>query len=189
MSRALLWPLCAFGLLFTIAAGDAATKPLSIAENDPCIHRDGRRWLLAQAPFSGELVRTEPGGGHTRLPLVDGLLQGTSRGTYPDGARRSEREYRQGEKSGRQREWWPNGQLRFAANMEHDRVIGPLYSWYADGHPFEEKQYIEGQESGLQRVFDDSGELRANYVVRGGRRYGFVLPQACTNAPQGEVFP
>jgi hypothetical protein len=188
-----LWPLVLVGLLAigatSDAAGDAAPGGLQLRGDDPRLQRAGRRWLISGVPFTGTILMMEPYGGRARLPVVAGLLQGVVRSSYLHGSRRSERAYVRGEKDGLQREWWPDGQLRMRAIMAHDRIVGSMQTWYADGHPFEEKQYADGQEAGLQRVFDRSGELRANYIIRDGRRYGFVMPTACTELGGGQVLP
>lgn len=58
-------------------------------------------------------------------------------------------------------------------------------TWYEDGRPYELRHYDNGRESGLQQSRDRDGTLNLNYIVRDGRRYGFVNAYPCQ--PAGDV--
>ncbi|MBS2021192.1 MAG: hypothetical protein JST92_02200 [Deltaproteobacteria bacterium] len=169
--------------LLLIALGAVARERLvrrrQVSITDPHLSQSGRAWLLDGEPFDGELLETGADGTLTVRPVRKGLVDGWVRGWYADGSPRLERAYIAGEKSGPQREWWPGGVPRMIGLQAHDLQVGELRTWYVKGQPHEWMHYAAGHEQGMERVWYVDGQVRANYEVKGGRRYGFVSPMAC----------
>src|ERR1043166_6275332 len=84
-------------------------------------------------------------------------------------------------------EWWPNGHLKKSATYLGDAYHGEYRTWTIDGKPYELRHFDRGRESGLQQSWDAEGKLYLNYVVRDGRRYGYVNSRPCQLPDDGEA--
>lgn len=105
---------------------------------------------------------------------------------YADGRVSSREVHVRGRREGLQQSWWPNGRLRTQAWYRDDAYHGESRTWFEDGRPYELRHYDEGREAGVQQSWDRDGVLYLNYVVREGRRYGFVNAYPCQPAEAGE---
>jgi len=99
---------------------------------------------------------------------------------YPNGQPRDERSYRGGLEHGNHRGWWEDGTPRFDATYVRGSREGTMWEWNRAGMLFHLGHYQRGTESGSQQMWNDDGSLRANYVVRDGRRYGYMGAVGCT---------
>ena len=79
-------------------------------------------------------------------------------------------------------EFWPNGHLRRAFDLQDDVRHGEYRTWTIEGTPYEFKHFVRGHEDGLQQAWDERGQLYLNYVVKDGRRYGMVNAKPCLPA-------
>jgi antitoxin component YwqK of YwqJK toxin-antitoxin module len=120
-------------------------------------------FVMADAPAMTELrphatVTSRFSDGHVRriAEYHDGVLDGTARGWYENGAQMYQYTYRDGLYEGRAIQWFPNGQK------------------------YTEQNYAKGYEAGLQRMWNEDGTLRANYAARDGRHYGLMGSTGCT---------
>jgi antitoxin component YwqK of YwqJK toxin-antitoxin module len=98
---------------------------------------------------------------------------------FPDGRRESLEFYRDGQKTGHHEFWWPNGALRVSASYAHDAYHGEVRTWDAHGHAYELRHFDRGREAGLQQSWNEDGTLFLNYVVKDGRRFGYLNAHPC----------
>ena len=75
--------------------------------------------------------------------------------------------------------YWSNGHLRTEIQYAGGVYHGEYRTWREDGRRYEVKHFANGREDGLQQAWDDRGDLYLNYVVRAGRRYGFINARPC----------
>jgi hypothetical protein len=101
---------------------------------------------LASPALAAELPPTCPAGAHAvgdtppkgfewRCENAAGAPEGPWLNWYGDGQRMSERHMKNGREHGRQRSWWPNGQLMMeGVSVDGNRYQGFKY-WGIDGSP------------------------------------------------------
>lgn len=99
---------------------------------------------------------------------------------YANGQLRDERSYAGGREQGVHRGWWEDGSRRFEAYYDDARREGEMREWNEHGMLFHLGHYVNGAEAGVQQMWNEDGSLRANYVVKNGRRYGYMGAVGCT---------
>jgi hypothetical protein len=153
--------------LILLAAGSLAASPARpVAIDDPGLRPVGGRLELDGRPYDGVV-----------------------RAFYESGAPREERRYRGGVEAGTHRGWWENGRERFVASYRNGVLDGAVREWTEGGQLYHLAHFADGHERGTQRMWNPDGSLRANYVVEGGRRYGFIGAVGCTGGDSASVAP
>lgn len=139
--------------------------------------------FLNQKKYSGFVYELSPNQKDTLAVegYLAGVLNGISKKYYLNKQLMEYRNYKNGEKHGKQIAFWENGKTRFEFTAVHDRYEGELKEYSADGHLFHLATYKNGQEEGTQKMWYDNGKIRANYVVRNGKRYGLLGTKNCKN--------
>ena len=75
---------------------------------------------------------------------------------------------------------YKNGFKRFEYLVEKDIPVGIHQEWYANGQIFSLLTYNdEGQPNGIQKMWFENGKIKANYVVKNGKRFGFLGAKGC----------
>ena len=111
----------------------------------------------------------------------NGVEEGTQKKWYPNKQLSEERFYINGKKEGIHREWWSDGKQKFIFQAYNNEYNGEFKEWYASGVLAKQFHYINGQEEGSERLWWDNGTVRANYVIRNGKKYGFIGLKTCVN--------
>ena len=101
---------------------------------------------------------------------------------YPSGQLRSRGLTIDGRRAGRYETWWPSGIRRSMVRYRDDVFDGEYRTWTITGAPYELKHFVNGREDGVQQAWDERGELYLNYVVRDGRRFGYINAKPCLSA-------
>ncbi len=135
----------------------------------------------AQKPFSGfvfEKYLTE------KLALKNGYLHGKLEGIqekwYSDGSKMEVRFYHANRKTGKHIGWWENKKIKFEYFIKNDIPIKMHREWYPNGQLYSLSTYnIEGQPEGTQQMWFETGQIKANYVIKDGRRFGFLGAKGC----------
>ncbi|HYE87651.1 MAG TPA: hypothetical protein VEA16_14915 [Vicinamibacterales bacterium] len=72
--------------------------------------------------------------------------------------------------------------LVFAGTAPHfsQPLLEERRTFYPSGRLFEVRHFYNGREEGLQQAWTEDGTLYLNYVMKNGRRYGFVNARPCT---------
>lgn len=82
-------------------------------------------------------------------------------------------------RSGRMRQFWPDGTLKSDVGYRRDAYDGAYRTFYPSGAPYELRHYVNGHEAGLQQSWSEDGTLYLNYEVHDGRRFGLVNATPC----------
>ena len=130
---------------------------------DTAVTRSGSYVLVHGRPFTGTLVALTA-----------------------DGRVAEERSYMGGLAHGLHRGWWDGSLRRFEYRYEHGFLEGQALEWDTGGRMYRSATYHRGHEEGPQKMWNADGTLRANYVVRSGRRFGFIGATGCTG---GDSLP
>jgi antitoxin component YwqK of YwqJK toxin-antitoxin module len=111
----------------------------------------------------------------------NGVDEGFQKKWYPNKQMAEERFYINGKKEGTHRGWWPDGKPKFFFSAVNDENEGEFMEWNSSGLLCKKFHYVNGQEEGSQRLWWDNGTIRANYVIRNGKKYGFIGLKTCVN--------
>ncbi len=147
--------------------------------------------VRAGAPFTGVTTDSDPDfGSRIETPHVRGLRHGVERAWFANGQRMYERAYVRGQEQGSHRGWYANGNSHFVYEYRNGVMSGRAREWYPNGQLYREFHYTAGHEDGAQQMWFPNGAQRANYVIKGGRRYGLPGSKGCTgttlNAPSAD---
>jgi antitoxin component YwqK of YwqJK toxin-antitoxin module len=112
---------------------------------------------------------------------VNGLLHGVCKKWYRNKQLMESREYKHGNKHGKQIAYWENGHKRFEFVAVLDAYEGELKEWSNTGQLLHLANYTDGQENGVQKLWYDNGKIRANYIIINGKRYGLLGTKNCKN--------
>ena len=143
-------------------------------------HQDTVYYL--QKYFTGYQFSLYPNGDTAFLhSYFNGVEEGIQKKWYPDKQLAGERFYINGKKEGIHKEWWPDGKQKLIFQATNNEYNGEFKEWYASGVLAKQFHYSNGQEEGSERMWWDNGKVRANYVIRNGKKYGFIGLKTCVN--------
>jgi antitoxin component YwqK of YwqJK toxin-antitoxin module len=111
----------------------------------------------------------------------NGILNGVVKKWYDNKNLMECREYKNGQKDGKQVAFFENGKIKFEFIAKNDIYEGELREWNKDGNLIHLANYKNGQEEGTQKLWYDNGKIRANYVMINGKRYGLLGTKNCKN--------
>ena len=111
----------------------------------------------------------------------NGVEEGVQQKWYPNRELAEKRFYINGKKEGIHRGWWPDGKQKFYFEVYSNEYNGEFKEWYSSGLLGKDFHYVNGQEEGSEKLWWDNGSIRANYVIRNGKKYGFIGLKTCTN--------
>lgn len=139
--------------------------------------------LAAGQPFSGQLFKLYP---HSKDTFeISSYLNGKEHGAwrkYYAGNRLMEiRHFVKGKKEGEYLAWWVDGTPKLDYHFANDEYEGTCKEWNREGTLIKVMNYKAGYEEGQQRWWYDNGKIKANYIMRGGRRYGLLGTKNCVN--------
>lgn len=115
--------------------------------------------------LTGPAKFVEEDGAWSEGALVDGTYEGMWRGFHPDGTQSFEGRFSAGQRVGRHRTWYSNGQLWQEVAFEHGLQEGMFRTWYEDGILAYEESYVAGSKQGEARYWHPNGQ------VQGGGSY------------------
>jgi len=157
-----------------------------VAISDEKLERRNGVLYLANVPFSGYVEELfESGPVRSRTGYWGGVRSGVATKWFASGTPFEERFYLEGRKQGLHHGWWEDGTLRFVAGFRFGKNHGERRAWSSGGQLVELRHFVGGEEEGLQRSWTPDGRLLANYVVRGGRRYGLLGAKPCFTVSDG----
>ncbi len=170
-----------FASIFLVACNTLHEPPLFEVKNyDPLLSKTDNGWFYNNRPFNGYMIQVEKDGRVVyKLPIINGKEEGIAVGYYNTGEKLLERLFTNGEKQGIFKQWWPNGNLRYLFNYNHDKYNGKQIVFFHFGKVQEEKNYNNGMEEGVQRIWDSSGNLISNYIVKNNKSYGSLSAKDC----------
>jgi antitoxin component YwqK of YwqJK toxin-antitoxin module len=167
--------------IVTIACNSKNEPPqVEVKNNDTLLSKTDSGWIYNKQPFNGYMVQVENDGRVVyKLPIIDGNEEGLAIGFYNTGEKLLERKFEHGQKQGVFKQWWPNGNLRYLFNYNHDKYDGKQIVYFHFGKIQEEKNYYNGKEVGVQRIWDSIGNLISNYTVKNNKIYGALSAKDC----------
>ncbi len=111
----------------------------------------------------------------------NGVEEGIQQKWYPNRQLAEKRFYINGKKEGTHQGWWPDGKPKFLFEVYDNEYNGEFREWYSSGLLGKDFHYKNGQEEGSEKLWWDNGAVRANYVIRNGKKYGFIGLKTCVN--------
>ena len=109
-----------------------------------------------------------------------GKLEGKQEKWYSNGSKMEIRFYHANRKIGKHTGWWENKKIKFEYFIENDIPIKMHREWYPNGQLYSLSNYnIKGQPEGTQQMWFETGQIKANYVIKDGRRFGFLGAKGC----------
>jgi len=154
--------------------------PIEVKNTDTLLSKTDKGWIYKQQPFNGFMIQVEKDGRKVyKLPIINGREQGIAVGYYNSGEKLLERQFVKGEKHGFFKQWWPNGNLRYLFDYNHDTYNGKQIVYFHFGKIQEEKNYLNGIEEGVQKIWDSTGNLISNYTVKNKKIYGALSAKEC----------
>ena len=166
--------------IVTIACNRKHDPPqVEVKNYDMLLSKTDNGWIYNMHPFNGYMVQVENGRVVYKLPIIDGYEEGLAIGFYNTGEKLLERNFEHGQKQGVFKQWWPNGNLRYLFNYNHDKYDGKQIVYFHFGKIQEEKNYYNGKEVGVQRIWDSIGNLISNYTVKNNKIYGALSAKDC----------
>ncbi len=170
-----------FFLILLFGACESNIPNLEIESDSQLITKKEGLVYYQLKPFSGFLI--EKYLNHriaSRAGYLDGKLEGKQQKWYANGSKMQIRFYNKNRKVGQHNTWWPNGRMKFEYFIEHDIPIKTHREWYSNGQLYSVFNYnLDGQPEGSQQIWFENGQIKANYVIKNGRRFGFLGAKGC----------
>jgi antitoxin component YwqK of YwqJK toxin-antitoxin module len=151
-----------------------------LATDSSLSQQDGITFLRGK-PFSGFVIEKYQNDKiASKTGYFEGKMEGKQEKWYPAGSKMEVRFYAENRKVGTHTGWWENGQKKFEYFIESDIPVGTHREWYPNGQIYSLFSYnTEGQPDGKQQMWYSSGQIKANYVMKDGRRFGFLGAKGC----------
>lgn len=132
-------------------------------------------------PYTGFTIEKFPNQKQSaKNGYLNGKLEGKQQKWFENGAKMELRFYTNNHKNGTQAGWYNDGQKRFEYFIENDIPIKTHREWHANGQLFTRFSFNnEGQPEGSQQMWFPTGQIKANYVIKNGRRFGFLGAKGC----------
>ncbi|MCG6144560.1 toxin-antitoxin system YwqK family antitoxin [Leptospira bandrabouensis] len=128
--------------------------------------------------FSGKMKSIHPNGTVRITTFLNGLEDGLTSDTYPNGQISAEYFYKQGKRIGTHRGWYEDGKARFQFSYIDDLADGDHWEWYESGKVFRYAKFNKGLNVGT-KVWRKDGKIYSNYTYSPERLYGVVGSKLC----------
>ena len=102
----------------------------------------------------------------------DGMQHGPSTFWYPNGNKRVEAHFEDGELQGRYREWYEDEQLKKEGRYANDEQDGAFTSYHPNGRKSAVEHYRKGKLHGKTEAWWPKGQLMLTTTYSNGRRHG-----------------
>lgn len=165
------------------------SKELKIAKTVPLMYMNDASLTIhndtvysGHQLFSGYRYRLYENGDTAYLcSYFNGVEEGYERKWFENRQPEEIRFYINGKKEGLHQGWWPDGKPKFTFTAFSDEFEGEFKEWSNTGMLIKCFHYKMGEEEGSQRLWWGDGSVRANYVMKNGKKYGFIGYQICQN--------
>ena len=121
------------------------------------------------------------------IEYKNGNRHGLYRKWFPDGLLSFESNYSHGQQHGITKTWWKNGKFRSQANYSNGMANGIQKQWYKSGNIFKEMTIVNGKEEGMQKAWRENGKIYNNYEAKNGRIFGLKRASLCFQLDDEEV--
>jgi antitoxin component YwqK of YwqJK toxin-antitoxin module len=102
----------------------------------------------------------------------NGEREGKQYDWYENGQLEFEKNYKNGEFEGKQYGWYKNGQLQYQSNYKNEEKEGKQYSWDKNGKLHLEENYKNGEKEGKQYSWYENGKLEFERNYKNGQKEG-----------------
>ena len=161
-------------------------QPVAIPKTELLADNKGFGWqqdilFFEGKPYSGYVLEKYPSGQKAyQNGYFKGKLEGEHSKWFENGAKMEVRHYAENRKIGTHEGWYENGQKRYEYFIENDIPIKTHREWYSSGQLYSLFNYDnQGQPEGVQKIWFATGQVKANYVIKNGRRFGFLGAKGC----------
>lgn len=165
---------------------NAIKQPVAIPKTELLADNKGFGWqqdvlFFKEKPYSGYVLEKYPNGQKATLnAYFKGKLEGIQHKWFDNGAKMEVRHYAENRKVSTHEGWYENGQKRYEYFIENDIPIKTHREWYPNGQLYSLFNYDnQGQPEGTQQMWFANGQIKANYVIKNGRRFGFLGAKGC----------
>ena len=130
----------------------------------------------SETPYTGNVYSVHPNGKKkVEGNYKDGEQEGLWVEWYLDGQKKSEENYKDGRYDGLQVIWHKNGQKKEEGNFK-DRVREGLWvEWHENGQKSREVNYKDGDYNGQWLEFDENGQKAMEYNYKDGKVDGLMV--------------
>jgi hypothetical protein len=147
---------------------------ISVNKADPNLTNRNGVWRWKENIFSGYIITKDQNVLIEKIPILKGKENGVWCQWYPNGKKKSEQLYLEGNREGTHTGWWENDSLRFVYHFVHDRFHGEHLSFFKNGKKWTERHYENGYEEGTQRAWNYEGRMVTNFTIKKGKLYGVI---------------
>ncbi len=165
---------------------NAVKELLAIPKTELLADNKGFGWqqdilFFKGKPYSGYVLEKYPNGKKaSQNAYFKGKLEGVQQKWFENGAKMEVRHYAENRKISTHEGWYENGQKRYKYFIENDIPIKTHREWYSSGQLYSLFNYDnQGQPEGSQQMWFATGQIKANYVIKNGRRFGFLGAKGC----------
>jgi antitoxin component YwqK of YwqJK toxin-antitoxin module len=173
-------------LAFTSCQKKSEEQPVAIPKTELLADNKGFGWqqdvlFFEGKPYSGYVLEKYPSGQKVaQNAYFKGKLEGIQQKWFENGAKMEVRHYAENRKVGMHEGWYANGQKRFEYFIENDIPIKTHREWFTNGRLYSLTNYdANGQPEGEQKMWFENGQIKSNYVIKNGRRFGFLGAKGC----------
>ena len=164
-----------FFLLTACSSVSSKKMPEVFVETtDTALHNINGCWIWKGEKLNGYIVEKNKGVLLAKLPVSEGLENGTAFSWFANGHKKYEKRFLAGKREGIQKGWYANDTLAFAYFFHDDKFEGEQKTFYETGHPWQSLNYANGYEEGKQKSWSDSGRVVNNFTVKNGKLYGVI---------------
>ena len=152
-----------------------------VAATDPDLQISKGVLYHHEKPFSGWLIERYDNQMVKRITMYfKGQKHGLDNGWYPSGKQQFERNYVMGKKQGLHKGWFEDGSEKFSYEFTDDRHNSSATESYANGPVARDSNDTAGAETSRQHMRTANRKVKSNYVIRSGRRYGYIGMKPCS---------
>lgn len=162
-----------------LGCGGGTQRRDTITPKEPTHDAMGLRWWTASppCPAGSTLAGDAPPKGDLVWCEKDGLQHGTATSFYPDGSRKSDATYANGELEGPWKQYFHGGKPRTAGTFTKGRETGTWKVWFASGGLSTERIYLAAEagakdETVRVREFRPGGKKLREGTLVDGQKHG-----------------
>jgi len=121
-------------------------------------------------PYNGDFKETfEDGKTKGTGKFVDGQLEGLRIQYFPNGNKRTEKNYKDAYPHGTAKEFYENGTLKQIGEFVNNKESGVWLIYYPSGNKHVESTFVDGVQQGKYIELSENGALIAQYYFRDGK--------------------
>ncbi len=118
-------------------------------------------------PYNGDFIETfEDGSTKGTGTFVDGQLEGMRIQYFPNGKKRTEKEYKDADPHGKAKEFYEDGALKQDGLFENNKEVGTWTLYYPNGNKKAVLTFNLGVQNGPYYEYNDKGELSKQYYFK-----------------------